>query len=449
VRRRALTRLLVALAPLAGAAPAQAQPAGAPAAPSVLAITGGKVVPVDGPDLPSGTVLITGGKITAVGRDVAVPAGARVIDARGAVVYPGLVDGLTTLGLSEVSGVAATVDVSEVGEINPHAKAWMALNPHSDLIPVDRVSGVTTALTAPRGGLISGQSALIRLTGTTPAALTVRAPIALHLTYPSGRPSREDRAGDADDRNRPSEERSFADRQRERQRNQERELRRLGHLFEEARAYAGARAAARAGKIPPPRADLPMESMIEAATGAIPVVLRADDEDDIRGAVKFASDRKLKLIVAGGLEAWKCADALKQANAAVLLTVDRLPRAQSDPYDAAFANAARLHAAGVRFAIVSDSDSKARNLPYEAAMARAHGLPPDVALRAITLSPAEIFGVSDQLGSLSEGKDANVVVATGDIMDHRTAVKHVFIEGVEQPLSTRHTRLFEQFKDRR
>jgi imidazolonepropionase-like amidohydrolase len=139
---------------------------------------------------------------------------------------------------------------------------------------------------------------------------------------------------------------------------------------------------------------------------------------------------------------------LKKAGVPVLLTVDRLPRAQSDPFDAAYANAARLHAAGVRFAIVSDSDSKARNLPYEAAMARAHGLPADAALRAITLTPAEIFGVADLVGSLSEGKDANVVVATGDIMDHRTAIKHVFIDGVEQPLTTRHTKLYEQFKDR-
>jgi imidazolonepropionase-like amidohydrolase len=439
---RAAVGFLVLLA----AAPAQAQAQAR--APSVVAITGGRVVPVDGAELPTGTVLINGGKISAVGKDLQVPAGARVIDARGAVVYPGLIDGLTTLGLAEVSGVAATVDVAEVGDINPHAKAWTALNPHSDLIPVDRVSGVTNALAAPRGGLISGHSAIIRLAGSTPAALTVRAPVALHLNYPSGRPVRDERAPEGDERGRGGNERTFADRQRERVRNQERELRRLTNLFEEARAYASARAAAKAGKIPPPRADLPMESLIDAATGAIPVVLRADDADDIRGAVKFAGERKLKLIVAGGLEAWKCTDVLKKANVPVLLTVDRLPRAQSDPYDAAFANAARLHAAGVRFAIVSDSDSKARNLPYEAAMARAYGLPADVALRAITLTPAEIFGLGEQLGSLSEGKDANVVVATGDIMDARTAIKHVFIDGVEQPLSTRHTRLYDQFKGR-
>ena len=132
----------------------------------------------------------------------------------------------------------------------------------------------------------------------------------------------------------------------------------------------------------------------------------------------------------------------------MLVKVDRLPRRETDPYDAAYTNAAALHAAGVRFAIVSDDASKSRNLPYEAAMARAFGLPADAALRAITLSPAEIFGVADRMGSLEAGKDANVVIATGDIMDHRTTVTHVFIDGVAQSLETRHTRLYEQFKDR-
>jgi imidazolonepropionase-like amidohydrolase len=415
---------------------------------AIIAITGGRVVTVEGPDLPRATVLISGGKVTAVGKDVAVPSGAKVIDASGKVVYPGLIDGLTTIGLTEINGVPATVDVSEVGDVNPHAKAWVALNPYSELIPVDRANGVTTVLTAPRGGLVSGQSALIRLTGTTPAAMVVKAPVAMHLTYPAGRPARDERAPLAEEQQRQPEEKTFADRQRERRENQEKELRRLANLLEEARSYGAALDAARAHKIPQPRADLPMESLAAAARGAVPIVMRADDADDIRGAVKFASDRKLKLIVAGGLEASKCADVLKKANVPVLLTVDRLPRREADPYDAAYAVAAQLNAAGVRFAIVSDGDSKARNLPYEAAMARAFGLPAAVALRAITLSPAEIFGVADHLGSLAEGKDANLLIATGDIMDHRTVVTHVFIDGVAQPLETRQTRLYQQFKDR-
>jgi imidazolonepropionase-like amidohydrolase len=426
----------------AAAAPVEAKEA-------ILAITGGRVVTVDGPDLPKATVLVSGGKITAVGKDLTVPADAKVIDATGRVVYPGLIDGLTTIGLSEISGVPATVDVSEVGDFNPHAKAWTALNPHSDLIPVDRAAGITAVLSAPRGGLVSGQSALIRLAGTTPKALVIKAPVALHLTYPAGRPARDERPpGDERDPQRQTDEKSFADRQRERRENQEKELKRLANLLEEARSYGAALDAAHAGKINRPRADIPMESLVAAARGGLPVVMRADDVEDIRGAVKFAGAHKVKLVVAGGLEAWRCADVLKKADVPVLLTVDRLPRRESDPFDAAFTNAARLHAAGVRFAIVSDGDSKGRNLPYEAAMARAHGLPAAAALRAITLTPAEIFGVADQLGSVSEGKSAHLVVATGDIMDHRTAVTHVLIDGVIQPIDTRHTRLYQQFKDR-
>jgi imidazolonepropionase-like amidohydrolase len=176
--------------------------------------------------------------------------------------------------------------------------------------------------------------------------------------------------------------------------------------------------------------------------------MRADAEADIRAAVKFASERGLKLVVAGGLEAWRCADLLKQRDVAVLANVDRLPARESDAYDAAFANPAALHRAGVRFAIVSDDASQVRNLPYEAAMARAFGLPAEAAIRAITLSPAEIFGVASRMGSLEPGKDANLFVASGDIMDARTQVTQVFIDGVAQSLETRHTRLYEQFKGR-
>jgi len=189
------------------------------------------------------------------------------------------------------------------------------------------------------------------------------------------------------------------------------------------------------------RADLSMDFIG-------PLVMRVDAEDDIRAAVQFAADHGLKLIIAGGLEAWRVADLLKQKDVAVLVDVDRLPRRESDPYDAAYANPAALFKAGVRFAIVSDNASQSRNLPYNAAMARAYGLPADAALRAITLSPAEIFGVADRLGSLDVGKEGNVFVATGDIMDHRTGVTHVLIDGQEQSLETRHTRLWEEFRKR-
>lgn len=408
-----------------------------------LAIRGGRIVTVSGPTIEKGTVLVSGGKITAVGADLAVPAGATIIDATGKTVYPGLIDGLTTLGLTEIGSVAGSVDTSEVGDVNPHAKAWIAVHPHSELIPVARANGLTAALVAPQGGLISGQSALIRLTGTTPDALTLQTPVGMHVSYPTGRPPFNFARIFEE-----PELKTFEERQKEKKKNQEKDLNRLKNLLEEAKAYGAALDAAKAGKIAAPKPDLPMEALAPAARGVIPVIVRADTEEDIRGAVKFAEERGLKLIVAGGLEAWRCALLLKQRDVPVLINVDRLPRKESDPYDAAYANAGLLHQAGVRFAIVSDDASQARNLPYEAAMARAYGLPADAALRAITLSPAEIFGVAARMGSLSPGKDANLVVATGDIMDHRTQVTHVLIDGVPQSLETRHTRLYEQFKGR-
>jgi len=429
VRRAGLP---LALALLAGAG------AGASSAAETTAITGARIVTVSGPVIEKGTIVISGGKIAAVGADVTAPPGAAVIDGAGRTVYPGLIDGLTTLGLTEIGSVSGSVDVAEIGEVNPHAKAWIALNPHSALLPVARANGVTAALAAPTGGLVSGQSALIRMAGSTPDALTVKAPVAMHVVYPTGRPPFELARLFEE-----PELKTFEERQKDKKKNREKELRRLGNLLQEARAYGEA---LRAGGAKP---DLPLQSLAPVARGEVPVVVRADAEDDIRGAVAFAEEHALKLIVAGALEAWRCADLLKQRDVAVLLSVDRLPRRESDRYDAAYANAARLHAAGVRFAIVSDDASQSRNLPYEAAMARAHGLPAEIALRAITLSPAEIFGVADRMGSLAPGKDANLFVATGDIMDHRVSVTHVFVDGAPQSLETRHTRLYDQFKDRR
>ena len=425
-RKLAVALVLLAIAPAA-------------AADGVIAIQGGRVYTVSGAVLERGTVLISGGKIAAVGAAVEVPPGATVIDASGESVYPGLIDGLTTLGLTEIGSVPGSVDTTEVGDVNPQVQAWVAVHPHSELLPVARANGITAALAAPAGGLVSGQSALIRLAGTTPDALTIKTPAAMHVVYPTGRP-----AFDFTKMFDEPELKTFEERQKEKKKNQEKDLCRLANLLEDAKAHRAAL------DIPSraPKVDLALEALAPVARGEVPMVIRADAEDDIRGAVAFARQRGLKLIIAGGLDAWRCVDALKAADAAVLVEVDRLPRREADPYDAAYANAAALHRAGVRFAIVSDDASMSRNLPYQAAMARAFGLPADAALRAITLSPAEIFGVADRMGSIEVGKDANLFVATGDVMDHRTSVTHVFIDGAPQSLETRHTRLYEEFKDR-
>jgi imidazolonepropionase-like amidohydrolase len=429
-------------AALLGAALLFAGPAGGDDAP--IAIVGARIVTVDGPTIEKGTVVVSGGRIAAVGATVALPAGARIIEGAGRTVYPGLIDALNGIGLVEIQSVPGSVDLSEVGDFNPHAKAWIAVHPHSEAIPVARAAGITASLSAPTGGLVSGQSVLIRLAGSTPGELTVKAPVALHVVYPTGRPS-----PDPGQPFREPEIKTFEERQKEKRRNQEKALRRLGSLLEEAKAYGGAIEAARAGKQAPPKPDLPMEALAPAARGELPVMIRADDEEDIRGAVRFAEERGLRLILTGAAEAWRCADLLEEKKVPVLLKVLRLPRRESDAYDAAFANAAALHRAGVSFAIVTEDPDQARNLPYEAAMARSYGLPAEAALRAITLSPAEILGVADRMGSIAVGKDANLVVASGDIMDHRTEVVEVLVDGVPQSLETRHTRLYRQFKDRR
>jgi imidazolonepropionase-like amidohydrolase len=405
-----------------------------------LAIRGARIVTVSGPVIEKGTVVVEKGRIVAVGPDVPVPAGATVVDGSGKTLYPGLVDALTTFGLAEVASVPASLDTTEVGDMNPHARAWVALHPDSELVPVARANGVTTVLSAPAGGLVSGQSALVRLAGTTPAAMIVKAPAALHAVYPSGRPP-FDLARLFEE----PELKTLAERLKDQEKNQKKALDRLAGLLAEAKADAAARSDATR---PAPETSMALEALAPFARGEAPIVMRADEEDDVRAAVRFASENGLKLVIAGGLEAWRCAELLKEKDVAVLLKVLRLPARESDPYDAPYANAAALHRAGVRFAIVSDDSENVRNLPYEAAMAATYGLPEAAALRAITLSPAEIFGVADRIGQIAPGREANLVLATGDILDTRTQVTHVFVGGAAQSLETRHTRLYERYKER-
>lgn len=422
-----MKRSLAFLFVLAGAASARAAEA------PVTVLRGGRVVTVSGPVLENGMVMMSGGKITAVGSGLAIPAGAAVIDVGGQTVYPGLIDALSQVGLTEISSVPASMDVTEVRDFNPQVKAWVALNPHTEHIAVARANGITAVQAAPQGRLLSGQAAVIRLAGSTPDALTVKAAASMQMAYPDGEPL--DPPAKDDD----PETLDFADRQKEKKKNQQAALERIAELLEEAKAY---------GNAPASKPDPVLEALAPVARGTLPLEIRADKEADIRGAVAFAEARGLKITILGGLEAWRCADLLKQKDVAVMLKVLRLPLRRSDPYDAAYANAAILQKAGVRFAIVTDEDSNCRNLPYEAAMARAFGLTPEQALQAITLSPARLLGVADRMGSLEVGKDANVIVVDGDIMDHRSHVTRVFIDGVAQSLETRHTRLDDAFKDR-
>ena len=420
----------------------------APGPRGVYAIRNARIVPVSGPEIPRGTVVIgADGRIQAVGSDVAVPSGAQTIDASGLSVYPGMMDAGTSMGLSEIpQGANATVDVAEVGSFNPNAQAIWGINPHSAHVGVTRVVGITHVLSSPNGGLISGQSAVINLAGFTAPDMTVLPKAALVINLP--------RAGFSFGRggfqalmariNQGAE--SDPDRLRERQ------LDSIRTILRDAEAYGRAiDAYERDRSLPRPQHDVILAALVPAVRGQMPVLFTAERASEIRAAVEFAREMKLKPIIVGGRDAWEVTDLLKQHDVPVLLTtVMDLPSREDDPYDVNFSAPAKLHRAGVRFAITSgDGGAEARNLPYTAGMAAAFGLPREAALRSVTQWPAQILGLGDRLGSIEVGKMANLVVTDGDLLEARTRTRHLFIDGRPIPLSTKHEVLYETFKDRK
>jgi imidazolonepropionase-like amidohydrolase len=408
-----------------------------------FAIRGGHVVTVSGADIPNGTVVISGGKITAVGANVAVPANAQIIDATGLMVYPGMIETGSSVGLSEIGqGVAATVDISEVGSFNPNAQAYYGIDPHSAHIGVARVVGITTVVSRPTGGIISGQAALMNLAGDTPPKMAVTPRLALVIELPhSGFGGRGFARAAALQQGTPAD----ANRVRQMQMDS------LRTLLHDAEAYGKAQAAyANDRSIPRPAHDVVLESMLPALSGQMPVIFPADRANDIRDAVTFAEEMKLKPIIMGGQDAPAVAAFLKQHNVPVIVTaVLKLPSREDDPYDVNYSIPAKLAAAGVQFAIsTGDKGSEIRTLPYNAGMAAAHGLSKSDALKSVTLWPAQIFGVGGIMGSIDAGKMANIVVTTGDLLEAKTDTKYLFIDGRPVPLDTKHTQLNAQFKDR-
>ncbi|HEX8149339.1 MAG TPA: amidohydrolase family protein [Pyrinomonadaceae bacterium] len=413
--------------------------------PPTYVIRGAHVVTVSGADIENATVVVTGGRISAVGANVSAPAGAQTIDAGGLWVYPGMIDAGTNMGLTEVaSGAPGTIDTQELGDMNPNVAAIWAVNPHSSHIAVTRVEGVTSVLSMPSGGTISGQAAFINLAGSSPREMAVAPQAALVIDFP-----RVGGGGGGFAAFLQAQQGITQDALTARDRRVE-ELRRL---FRDAEAYGRAQDAyARDPKsVPRPPTNLKLAALVPYARGERPTIFRAERERDIRNAVRFAEELKLKPVVIGGSEAGKAAQFLKEKNVAVILdSVLNLPLREDDPYDSLYENAAKLQAAGVRFCIsTGDSGAHVRDLPFHAGMAAAYGLPRGEALKAVTLYPAQILGVADRVGSVEQGKIANLVVTDGDILEARTRVRHLFIAGRQIPLVSRHTMLYEQFKDRK
>ena len=407
--------------------------------PSVYVIRNARVVTVSGADIERGTILIRNGRIEAVGTTVNAPAGAQEIDASGLTVYPGMMDAGTNMGLAEIGAVGATVDTNELGELNPNAQAVVAINPHTAHVDVTRVAGVTNVVSMPEGGTISGQAAIINLNGTTGSEMAIVPAAALVMSLP-----RAGGGGFFQQTQAPPSQEALAAR--------EQQTEQLRKMLRDSEAYGRAQDAYRRdpGSVPRPDNDVVLGSLVPYVRGERPVLFRADRERDIRAAIRFAEEMKLKAIILGGDDAWKVASLLKGKNVPVILTgVLDMPLREDDPYDVHYANAAALQQAGVRFCIsTGDSGAHVRDLPFQAGMAAAFGLPRTEALKAVTLYPAQIMGVSDRLGSIEAGKLANLVVTDGDVLEARTNVRYLFIGGRQIPLVSRHTQLYETFKDR-
>jgi len=406
-----------------------------------FAIQNARIITVSGAMIENGTILIANGKIAAVGADVSIPAGAEKIDGKGLNVYPGMIDAGTNLGLAEIGGgVPGSVDVAETGDMNANAKAFLAVNPHSSHVNVTRVNGITSVLSMPAGGVVSGQATVINLNGSTQNEMAIIPMFGLVVNFPRITTF----AGFGG--NAPQIEFGEAVKQRDQR------LDALRKMFKDAENYGKVQTAYAADKTLPyaPR-DIKMDAMIPYIRGEKPVIFLAELERDIRAAVKFADEMKVKAIIMGGQEAWKAAELLKQKNVPVIYTnIYSLPVRDDDAYDALFEAPSKMQSAGVKFCISTGNDgAEVRDLPYHAGLASAYGLSKEEALKSVTLYPAQILGIANQFGSIETGKIANIVVTDGDLLDPRTNVKYLFINGRLLPLTSRHTELFDSFKNRK
>lgn len=433
-------KLLAACLSIAACAWAQAPDRG-------FMLRGGTVHTISGATIDGGSVLVRNGKIVAVGKNLTAPEGYKIIDVHGEQVYPGMIDAASMMGLDSQASELSS-DAQEMGLLNPQLRAVTAMDTASDHIPASRANGVTGIIEMPEGELISGQMSLVRLDDSgNNQSMTVVPTVAIHLRFPAliTHPVRPVENNDADDD--PAEpepipyEQAKAD--------YDHKMAALLQFFDDARQYRREKQAcsngARAGR-ESCATDLKFEAMLPVLEGKTPLFVTAVREREIREAIEFADKQKVKIILADAYECYKVIPEIKAHNIPVVLGPSlRIPIDPDDPYDRSFTTPAALQKAGIKFAIATFSARQSRNLPFQAAAAVPFGLPHDDAYRAVSLSPAEIFGVAKQMGSIEEGKAANLIVADGDPLEVRTNVKMVFIDGKPQSLDTRQYELYKKY----
>jgi imidazolonepropionase-like amidohydrolase len=438
--RRIMLRITTVIALIAaGAATASAQTAA-----KTYAIEGARIVTLAGPVIESGTLVLRDGRITAVGAGVAVPAGATRIDGKGLHVYPGLFDAVTELGLTEVGqGANGTVDTNETGGFNPQLVAASAVHPSSEIIPVTRANGVTHAVAVPglasspfgNAPVIGGQASAISLAGWSVEDMLIQSSVGILVNWP--RLS----TGTFDLTTSSPRQRPYAEVKAE----YDKRMTELGEWIDRARRYALARQQAAAST----DRDLRLEALVPVIEGRRPLLINAADRRQIREAIAFCAERKLKMVLLGGDDALAQKEALVQHAIPVILgPTQALPGSEDDAYDAPYSRAAELVAAGVRVSISTFNAADSRTLPYEAGHAVGYGLKWEDALRAITINPAQALGLADRVGTLEPGKLANLIVTTGDPLEITTTVKHLFINGEPTSLDNKHLRSYEHWRSR-
>ena len=400
----------------------------APAFSQTIAITNAKVYPVSGPAINNGTVLVRDGLIVAVGTQVQVPAGAQTIDATGKVVTPGLINSLTEVGVVEIGQVRDTNDASAKGTNNIAAgfKVWDGLNPSSSVIAPTRNEGVTTVIVTPRGGLVSGQAAAIDLGSGHVSDVLRRGPVAMIAQVSSAAGAGTNARGEL--------------------------IGKLRALFDDVKYFMSHRGdydRAQTRTLSATITDL--EALVPVVEGKMPLVIDADSMTDIDAALALARDYKLQIMISGGAEAWLTAERLAAAQVPVLTgAMNNIPGSFAT-LNQRQENAALLRRAGVKVVLVGNTDGdenrfNARNIKYEAGNAVAYGMSYDDALRAVTLTAAEVFGLSDHIGSLQAGRDANLVIWSGDPFEFSTQAEHVFIKGREIKEKSRQDLLTDRYK---
>ena len=428
-----------------------------------VALKGGKLLTVSHGTIENGVLVMDNGKITAIGAagSVTIPGNARVIDARGMTIYPGLIDSETSLGLTEISAEKSTNDLIETSdEIMPHMHVYDAFHAESALIPVTRVNGITNAIVAPDSeDTLPGQDSFIQLDGASAQEMLLVRDVAMPLNFTGSQRRNESfehskypstRMGMA-----AQLRQAFLDAQDYAQHWADYEKKKAAFAAnsgdtkpaEGKKLNDAAKADSKARKEPPapPKRDLKLEALLPYLQGKKTIVLAAEESNDLQTAVGLAREFNLKFVLNHISQSQPVLDYVAGLKVPVIVGPIYEDPKPEERYDAVYRLPGELYKRGVKIAFASYEAHNVRNLPYQSGFAVAFGLPYDEALKAITLNPAEIWGVADKLGSLDVGKTANLVVADGDPLDVKTDVKRVFIDGREIPMSNRQTRLRDQY----